>query len=181
MTVPRPARLDHEVGLARADEFAALREIERAAEAQFSHEDLPPALRGNTLTSDAEFAEALEQGLLWSARDSVGAALGFAIALWVGEDLHLDELDVHPAHQRRGIGRALVDAVRAHGQRRGARRLTLTTFRLVAWNMPWYERLGFVALAHREMTPGLRAIFEDEIARGLARERRVAMSLELGR
>ena len=169
----------HQVGRPRPDEFDALRGIEREAERAFSPEDLPLALRDATLTSDDELATALAQELLWAARDASGALVGFAIALWLGEDLHLDELDVHPAHQRRGIGRELVGAVRAHAERRGARRLTLTTFRFVAWNMPWYERLGFVELAPAELTPDLRALFEDEIARGLPRARRVAMALDL--
>jgi hypothetical protein len=47
--------------------------------------------------------------------------------------------------------------------------------------MPWYERLGFVALDESAQSPGLRAIYEEEIANGLARERRVAMVLELAR
>jgi GNAT superfamily N-acetyltransferase len=174
------APASYQVVAARREHFAALREAEREAEKVFPPEDFPAALHGATLASDEELAEAMEQGLLWAALDSRGAAVGFAIALWLGGDLHLDELDVHPAHQRRGVGRMLVGAVRAHAERCGAERLTLTTFTYVPWNMPWYARLGFVALAEDAMPPLLREIYEEEIARGLPRARRVAMALRLG-
>jgi GNAT superfamily N-acetyltransferase len=169
------------IALARPEHFSAVREIERAAEQIFPLEDLPLALRGQMLTSDAQLAEAAREGLLWCALGAGGEVLGYAIACRLGGDLHLDEIDVHPAQQRRGIGRALIDAVRARAQADGAARLTLTTFRAPPWNMPWYARLGFVAFEERAIPPLLRAIYEEEIARGLARERRVAMALELAR
>ena len=171
----------YRVARARREQFAALREVEREAERAFPVEDLPLALRGALLTSDEELEQARRQGLLWVGLDATGAVVGYAIALWLEGDLHLDEIDVHPAHQRRGLGRMLLEAVRAHAERSGARRLTLTTFRFVPWNMPWYARLGFVAFDEREIPPELRTLYEAEIASGLARERRVAMALSLGR
>lgn len=159
--------------------YAALREVEREAEKQFPPADLPPQLLGATLTDDAEFEEARREGLLWAALDAAGRPIGYAIALWMDGALHLDELDVLPAHQRRGVGRALVQAVCDRARAQGARRVTLTTFRFVPWNRPWYERLGFVALEEAALPAELRELFEEEIARGLARERRVAMALEL--
>lgn len=161
--------------------FAAIREVERAAEAIFALDDLPLALRGETLTPEAELGEAAREGLLWCALDVRGEVAGFAIACRIDGGLHLDEFDVHPAHQQRGIGAALVRAVRERAQRLGARRLTLTTFRHLRWNQPWYERLGFVAFEEQAIPSALRAIYEEEIARGLARERRVAMALDLAR
>jgi GNAT superfamily N-acetyltransferase len=169
----------YQVARALPVHFAAIREVERAAERQFPPEDLPRELRGQ-LTSDEELAAAAREELLWCALDARGEVVGFAIACRLpGGDLHLDEIDVRPAHQRRGVGAALVAAVRARAARLGCARLTLTTFRFVPWNQPWYERLGFVALEERALPPALRAIHDEEIARGLARERRVAMALEL--
>jgi len=164
---------------ARPEHFGAIREVERAAEDAFPIAELPLALRGALLTSDEQLADALRADLLWCALDAGGRVLGFAIALWLGRDLHLDEIDVRPEHQRLGIGRALIDAVRAHADAHGAERITLTTFRAPPWNQPWYERLGFVVFAEHEIPAPLREIYEDEIAHGLARERRVAMALDL--
>ncbi len=174
-------RADFRIAPARAEHFEAMREVERAAESTFPLEDFPLAQRGASLTSDEEFEEALREELLWCAFAESGEVIGYAIALWAGRDLHLDEIDVHPAQQKRGVGRALIDRMRAHAEAHGAQRLTLTTFRFVAWNMPWYARLGFVALDARELRGELAEIFEAEIARGLVRERRVAMALDLAR
>jgi ribosomal protein S18 acetylase RimI-like enzyme len=171
----------YQVVPARREHFAAMREVERAAELIFPLDVFPLALRGRTLTSDEEFVEAQRDGLLWCAVAGGGEVAGYAIAFWVGGDLHLDEIDVHPAHQQRGVGRALIDVVCAHARANGAPRLTLTTFRPVPWNMPWYERLGFVAFAEGALPPQLSEIFEEEISRGLAREQRVAMALVLAR
>ena len=170
--------LGYEIALARPEHLAAIPALERAAAAAFSQADLPAHLRDD-VTTDAELAAALRDGRLWVAVAPAGDPVGYAIALWLGSDLHLDEIDVHPAHQRRGVGRALIEAVRAWAHARGAARLTLTTFRFVAWNMPWYERLGFRPLERSGLSPELALVFEAEIATGLPRERRVAMALEL--
>ena len=53
--------------------------------------------------------------------------------------------------------------------------LTLLTFRDVAWNGPYYERLGFRALGDDELGPGLRALRDAEPAKGLDPAQRVAM------
>ena len=60
------------------------------------------------------------------------------------------------------------------------RQVTLTTFRGVPWNMPFYARLGFEELPRAEWPPPLRAIVADEAARGLDPERRVVMIRTLG-
>ena len=105
--------------------------------------------------------------------------MGFALFGWVDEAPHLAEMDVLPEHGRRGIGRALVQAAIAWARRQGGGSLSLTTFRDLPWNGPFYASLGFVALAGGELGSGLRAQLEREAEAGLARERRVAMRLPL--
>ena len=66
----------------------------------------------------------------------------------LADDLpHLEEIDVHPPHERRGQGPALVRAVCEWAADSGYAMLPLTTFRAVLWNYPFYTRLGFVVLA----------------------------------
>ena len=57
--------------------------------------------------------------------------------------------------------------------------MTLTTFTDVPWNGPYYQRCGFRPLANTELTPGLRKIRADEIARGLDEWPRISMRREL--
>jgi len=53
--------------------------------------------------------------------------------------------------------------------------LTLTTFRDVPWNYPFYARLGFVEISRETSRPELAAIVLDEADRGLDPETRVVM------
>jgi hypothetical protein len=55
--------------------------------------------------------------------------------------------------------------------------LTLTTFRDVPWNGPYYRRCGFRFLEDEELKPGLKAVFEAEARRGLVD--RVCMKRDL--
>jgi len=68
---------------------------------------------------------------------------GFARIDRLGEGAHLEQLSVHPDHVRRGIGRSLLRAACDWACRQGYRDITLTTFRDVAWNGPFYASEGF--------------------------------------
>ena len=61
----------------------------------------------------------------------------------------------------------------------GHRAVTLTTFRDIPWNAPFYESAGFRPLGAPEVGPGLAAIVRDEAARGLDPGQRLAMRREL--
>jgi hypothetical protein len=54
--------------------------------------------------------------------------------------------------------------------------LTLTTFRAVPWNMPFYVRLGFEEIPIGRLRPELADVVADEAARGLAPETRAVMA-----
>ena len=97
----------------------------------------------------------------------------------IGDNAHLDELDVHPAHGQRGLGTALVEAVCDWAKASGYRAITLTTLRHIPWNARWYERLGFRVLEEHELSAALRELLREEIQRGLPAEQRVAMRREL--
>ena len=94
----------------------------------------------------------------------------------LAEDLpHLEEIDVHPDHGRRGVGTALMRTVCEWVALSGYSEITLTTFRLVPWNMPFYARLGFEEVPSNALRPELAVVVQDETARGLDPERRAVM------
>lgn len=160
---------------AQQDELAALPAIERAAAAQFRQTAF-------AAMADAPLAtEVLDPAhdQIWVAVAPDGQLVGFALAHRVDDAAHLHELDVHPDHARRGLGRHLIDAVAAWAQGDGLSAITLTTFRDIPWNGPYYARLGFRALADDELPPGLRAIRQSEIAAGLPRGDRLCMRRDL--
>jgi len=152
--------------------------IEPAATSLFAPGQLPESVRTD-VTPTRDLQAALDAGLLWIARGADGEVVGFALVDLLAGGPHLEEIDVHPSHGRRGVGRALVEAVLRWAGAEGHHAVTLTTFRDVRWNAPFYERLGFRALAPSELTAELAAIVEDETGRGLALDRRVVMRCDL--
>jgi hypothetical protein len=71
----------------------------------------------------------------------------------------------------------LLDAARDHARAQGLAALTLTTFRHVAWNGPFYARYGFVELHEDALDEHLARTVRAETARGLPN--RCAMRLVL--
>lgn len=106
-----------------------------------------------------------------------GRAVGFAACELYRDALHLHELAVRLRKQGRGVGQALVAAVVEEAHRRGRSAVTLTTFRDLEWNAPWYARQGFVELVAGQLGERLRQELADEDERGLTG--RCAMRLSL--
>ncbi len=103
---------------------------------------------------------------------------GFLSAERHGEMLHIWQMAVHFEHQGKGLGRALIDAARQWAKARSLSSLTLTTFRDVPWNAPFYESCGF-ALVAPDSSPFLKNVLEAEKKAGLPIEARCAMMLKL--
>jgi GNAT superfamily N-acetyltransferase len=150
--------------------------IERAA-AECFPPDLMPLTERRAVLPGGILGPAMTEGRLWVALDGRERPVGFALAADCPDALHLVEIDVHPAHQGRGLGRALVSAVVSRAKDDGRGAVTLTTFAPIAWNAPWYRRLGFRTLGPGERPARLEALLADEARRGL--RERVAMRLEI--
>jgi GNAT superfamily N-acetyltransferase len=129
--------------------------------------------------SSADFHRPLAvQGLVWVAEDA-GALTGFAACEVFEDALHVWELAVALEAQSRGAGRALMQAAIAEARRRGCPAVTLTTFRDVPWNAPFYARLGFVEIPEAAFNERLAFIREREVKAGLHIPSRCAMRLGL--
>jgi GNAT superfamily N-acetyltransferase len=172
--VTEASRQGYVVRRAERGELAALAAIEREAGRRF--ETVPELAAVPEIVTSAEaLAEAERRGQVWVAVSTAGEPIGFACADVVDDGVHLEEIDVLPAWGRRGVGQALIAAVDADARARGLAAVTLTTFRDVAWNAPFYARLGFRVVAPSDLTPGLAAIVAAEAARGLPPALRVVM------
>ena len=123
-----------------------------------------------------EFLPLIRAGTVWVAQSGTSGIVGELRGGIADDCLHIVELAVERAFQQQGIGRALIDAAATWSRSRGLRALTLTTFRHVAWNAPFYARYGFVELP-RESDVRLKAILIRETAHGLPN--RCAMRFEL--
>jgi len=135
---------------------------------------LTPAML-ERVNSAENFASAQQASLLWVAVTAEDEPVGFALLCEIDGALHLDELDVHPAHGRRGIGAALLARVCQMAAAAARPGVTLSTFRDVPWNAPFYARHGFRVLADDELTPGLARLRAGERQRGLRTDLRVIM------
>lgn len=163
----------YEIALARPEDLQFIGAIEIVA-AQMLRGHAPQAVL-DEVTSDDTLRTIQRDGRLWVALAD-DTPVGFAhVELLEPSVAHLEELDVHPDHGRRGIGTRLVTAVCRWARNQGYDRLTLTTFRNVPWNMPFYARLGFEEIPPAERTPVLQAIVDDETRRGLDPNQRVTM------
>lgn len=161
------------VTTARPQDLTRLPAIELAA-ARLLEGHAPESVLNETTGSDV-LQKAQREGHLWVALlDDV--AVGFAhVEVIERQAAHLEEIDVEPAHGRRGLGRRLVLHVCDWAARNGYAAVTLTTFRHLPWNMPFYARLGFKILPPNELSPALCAIVDDEMRRGLDPAYRVVM------
>ena len=129
--------------------------------------------------SAADFDRSRQAGRLWVAATAQDEPVGFALLAEVDGFLHVEELDVHPSHGRRGIGSALLKQVCAWAETAGYPGVTLSTFRDVPWNGPFYARQGFRVLLPPELTPGLARLREIEHSRGLRTDLRVIMRYDM--
>ena len=169
------------MGLARSDDLLQLPAIQKAATDVFPLEDVPRELRGGGLPLEF-FEQAMGAGRLWVARElECAEPVGFAAASLIDASAHLYELDVLPAHARRGLGRALVLQVACWAREAGFAWLTLTTFRHLAFNGPFYQSLGFEPIPVALQGPEIRATLAQEAQRGLDPDKRIAMRLDRSR
>ena len=167
------------VRLAGPEHVAPLPAIERAAATRFG-DSLPQSVLSHVTPVD-DLAAAQRSGLLWVALESACTPIGFAVVSACGRRVHLEEIDVLPEHGRKGVGSALVEAVENWALHSDYVEITLTTFRDVPWNAPFYARIGFVEIPEGELDADLLRRLSAESAMGLERARRVAMRKSLSR
>jgi GNAT superfamily N-acetyltransferase len=159
---------------ARAEDLPALDAIEQSGAETFTAYG-QPLVDGSPPAPADQRARVLDQGLLWVADDVDEGVIGFLAAEITEDGLYVEEVDVLMARQKQGHGRRLMQAAIDWARGRRLSAVTLTTFRAIPWNAPFYASMGFVELG--TPTPHLAATLADEIADGF--EDRCAMRLEL--
>jgi GNAT superfamily N-acetyltransferase len=162
----------------RSGDVAALSAIERAAAGRFR--DIPEfawLADGEVITAEQHLDYA-ERGFSWLALAN-GRPVGFILTEAHASSLFIVELSVDRAWQGKGIGRQLIACAADHARKMGLTALTLTTFREVPWNAPYYRRLGFSDIEEADLDAALIARREAHIARGLDESKRVFMRRDL--
>jgi len=159
---------------ARFHDLPALREPERAAGAAFRELGMH-AVADDEPMFIAALAVFQENRRAWVITDEADRPVAYLLADVVDGNAHVEQVSVHPAHSRQGLGSTLLDTAAMWAGQHDLAALTLTAYADVPWNAPYYQRLGFHVLDEAQMTAGLRRIREHEAARGLAAWPRVTM------
>ncbi|CCG08137.1 GNAT family N-acetyltransferase [Pararhodospirillum photometricum] len=144
------------------DDAPCLPEIERSSGEIFRQWPGLEWIADDEVQSEQRHRALIASGIALVAEVPGAGLAGFLNAERTADALHIWQFSVHRDQQRRGIGRQLIDALLPRALALGATALTLTTFREVPWNAPYYQRLGFVMLDDAALTPRLRGILEDE-------------------
>lgn len=166
---------DWHLRLARQEDASALPGIERTAATLLA--DLPDlgTFDRDTTWTVPDLRRLIGKGhcLVAYVADQI---VGFLVCEPFCRELHLWEVSVVPQFQQRGIGAGLVRACLIDARNSGFRAVTLTTFRHLPWNGPFYTRMGFV-----EATDHIRLAghLTEDAGAGLAPDHRSAMICHL--
>jgi GNAT superfamily N-acetyltransferase len=125
------------------------------------------------------WSESLQAGRTLLAMNESGDGVGFAVVDLLDGAAYLDQLSVRMSAMRRGVGTALVRAALALGHELGADAMWLTTYGHLPWNVPFYEKLGFVLMPEAEWGAGVLHHVEAQRESLPLPEERVAMRAPL--
>lgn len=159
---------------AEPGDFDRLREIEVLAGAAFRDVGMPD-IADDDPPSARLLGHFARHGRAWVCCAD-GTVAAYLLAEVVDGCAHIEQVSVDPAFRGRGLGRALVDHLDGWAAERGLPALTLTTFRDVPWNAPYYRRIGFTEVP---AAGGLAAVVAEEAAHGLDPALRVCMRREV--
>lgn len=151
-----------------------MRSIERAAGEAFRTIGMAAVAEDEPATA-VELIRFVDARMAWVATDATDQAVGYLLVEEIDGCAHVEQVTVHPAYARRGIGAAMIDEAEDWAAKRELNGLTLTTFADVPWNAPYYSRLGFTLLPERSWGAALRRKVALEVEHGLHAWPRVVM------
>ncbi|MEL6857000.1 MAG: GNAT family N-acetyltransferase [Pseudomonadota bacterium] len=143
---------------AEQDDIPALIAVDKAASTLFEPTGLlqPAALADHV--PNHVFEIEIENGNVFVARNQHDWAIGFALIGLRGNGLYLDQVSVNPDYGQKGVGRALVIRVLTEAEHRKLPHVSLSTFKSVPWNGPFYASMGFREIPHDKLEPYMREI-----------------------
>lgn len=152
----------------------ALPDIERSSGETFRHIPDLAWIADDKVTSQERHEKLIQQGTVWVAQDNQKIITGFLTAELHQDALHIWQMSVRYDQQRQGIGRSLIRAAELWARSRHLTALTLTTFRDVPWNAPFYRACGF-EIVNPFARPMLLKVLDAEREAGLSIEQRCGM------
>lgn len=164
------------------DDWSAIVSIDDDASALYAEAGIALGLGVDhpfVLAEQARWRSSLERGGVVLAVDAEQRGVGFAALAELDGAAYLDQLSVRRRAMRKGLGRRLLRAAVEWARAGGHGVLTLTTYRHLAWNAPFYAKEGFRPLAEDELTPGIAHHLEEQRRWLPLPHQRVAMAARL--
>ncbi len=159
---------------ARPADVPALPTIETAAGQSFAQIGMAE-IASDPVPGAEYYAKYQQAGRAWVGVNPRDAPIAYLLLDVLDGSGHIEQVSVHPAYARRGIGLALINHAASWAAANGLRVLTLFTFADVPWNAPYYRHCGFEILPDSQLTSGLREIQRRESQRGLDRWPRLGL------
>ncbi len=165
--------------LAQRQDISQLVAVERSAAQLFRQQAELQHLAEGEVMSPQQHADFIDRQREWVMVNPTEQIVGFIAVLPFPYSWHIAELSVATHWQRQGVGKRLIEEVAEQARRQGVQRLTLTTFEHVAWNAPYYQRLGFRRVATAQLDTQLQHLLAQEAGQSFAASSRCAMEFTL--
>ena len=159
----------------RDQDASALPAIERSAGEVFRQWPTLAWIADDAVQSAEEHRALIARGVALVAELPEHGIVGFLNGEAMPGALHLWQIAVRSDQQGLGIGRRMIEEAERLAMARGLPALSLSTFRDVPWNEPYFQRLGFITLAREGTPPWLADILRAEALAGLPAGQRCAM------
>lgn len=144
-------RSEYDIEPALPEDIDRLIEVDLAAGQLFAPTGLLSDDALHDHVPEAVMLQAIEAGDLLKTSAPNGTPVGFALVSLRGGTLYLDQISVHPGCGGKGLGTGLMRHVLQLAKQRRLKQVTLSTFRDVPWNGPFYGKLGFREIPRKDM------------------------------
>ena len=169
-----------DIQLAEARDVSRIIDVELEAGEIFKSFGFPDPPTEGAHVPQSALLNGIDRGMLWVAEtQSQSLIIGFVLAGVMDDQAHLLEIDVIPAFGQQGIGKRLLAEVVAWARDENYVWLTLTTFRDVPWNGPFYKRFGFEEMPSTALGEQLAAVLAEEHETNTVPWKRCAMRFKL--
>ena len=105
---------------------------------------------------EADYAQEILVHPAWVVVCGGGEVIGGLLMAFAEADASLLNVAVHPEHQGKGIGRALLTLAEELASERGAGAIELKTHALLTENVSLYRHLGYVEVSRDELRVHMR-------------------------
>ncbi len=164
--------------LATLKDLAVLPEIEKRALNRFRWTKYE-ILRMTPSISQEVLIRKQKEDNVWVMDLEASEPKGFAILTTGATFWHLEDLAITEETGRRGYGTLFLKHLIKCAEQKGFSTLSLSTYKDIGWNAPFYFKNGFKEMSESELTPFYQKLRGQEKNMGMNLEERVLLNYEL--